>query len=52
MTTASSFGGTSGLCADGGTGASFTCLYAIATGVSPVNGGRPASSSYKTHPNE
>jgi hypothetical protein len=38
ITTASRRGGTSGFDADGGGGISLTCLYAIATGVSPVNG--------------
>ncbi len=43
---------TSGFAIDGSTGDSFTCLYATATGESPVNGGRPVNISYSTAPNE
>ncbi len=45
ITTASRSAGTSGASVEGGVGASFTCLYATATGESPENGGRPVSIS-------
>ncbi len=45
ITTASTYGVTSGLTADGGRGDSRTCWYATATGDSPVNGGAPATNS-------
>jgi hypothetical protein len=52
ITTASSAGDTSPLSRDGGIGCSSTCLDATATGLSAVNGGRPVSISYRTHPSE
>ena len=51
-TTASSAGGTCGLCCDGGTGGSLTCLSAIVTALSPSNGTRPVSISYRMIPTE
>ena len=38
--------------ADGGTGASLTCLSAIVTALSPSNGTRPVSISYRMIPTE
>ena len=52
MTTASTYRPTSGLMAEGGCGDSRTCWYATATGDSPVNGGAPATISYRTQPAE
>ena len=48
----SSPGGVVGTIVLGATGISCTCLYAIATGFSPVNGGLPVSISYSTMPSE
>ena len=45
ITTCSSSGGTAGLIALGGVGASDTCLSAIVTADSPSNGTRPVSIS-------
>jgi hypothetical protein len=44
-TTASSSGGTCGLMARGGVGASATCLSAMLTALSPSKGTRPVSIS-------
>ena len=35
-----------------GTGRSSRCMRSTAIGISATNGGRPASSSYRTQPNE
>ena len=37
---------------EGGVGCSITCLDATDTAESPVNGGRPVTISYSTHPRE
>ena len=44
--------GTPARCVLMGSGISWTCLYAMATGLSPENGGTPVSISYKTTPSE
>ncbi|CAB5068310.1 unannotated protein [freshwater metagenome] len=49
---ASKSSGTSGTSSLSRGGSLCTCLYAIATGFSPVNGGRPVVSSYITMPRE
>ena len=41
-----------GLIALGNAKSAETCWYAIATGVSPVNGGLPATNSYRRQPTE
>jgi hypothetical protein len=51
-TTASSAGGTRGSIRLGGTGVSATCLSAIVTALSPSNGTRPVSSSWRRTPIE
>ena len=44
--------GTSARLTDGGSGALDRCFIAISTGVSPLNGTSPVSSSYNTTPTE
>jgi hypothetical protein len=51
-TIASKPAGTVGSSELGGAGSSFTCLYAMETGVSPVKGGLPVAISYSTTPRE
>lgn len=45
MISPSSWLGTSAMNCDGATGSRFNCRSAISADVSPVNGGRPATSS-------
>ena len=52
MTAASSSGATSGRSVLIGVGSSFRCWTAIATALSPSNGSRPVSSSYRMIPTE